>query len=192
MTIMHPIDILRAKRTEVEDERTEIQAEAERIQARLLEISDIIAEYDDAIQREEHAHGVSIEVAKSDKLYPFIESKDAPITPANCTKECGNVTYGRKGNQLTIRTATSKYLNTSWEYVCNYYHNLPDKTRYGQIELNKDKRFALVSFYEHHPNFNCKIIADPSCKSKILVKEPIHIDIDTHASDKAEVDVSAY
>ena len=196
MTIMHPIDILKAKRTEVVDERTKIQEEAERIQARLSDISGIVTEYDNAIAREE---GIVIVPAINQpdptakhELYPFIESELKPIAPAECTRKCGDLTYGRKGDKLTIRTVTGKCLNTSWEYICNYYHALPDTTRYPQIELNKDKRFALVSFYERHPNFVCSIIPDPDSQSKLLVKGNVKVGIETNVAEKAEDDVSAY
>jgi len=193
MKILHPIDILKASRTEIANERTIIQDEAGRIQERLLDISSIITEYDVAISREECGVSPSdtLDSIEPCKSYTFTESQLKPITPAECIRECGDLTYCKKGDQITIRSSSGKHqVTSSWDYICEYYRNLPDKTEYNQIDLSVDKKSILVSFYSRHPNFNCSIVqVGPS---KMIVKEPVHVGINTHSEGKVEADESAY
>lgn len=193
MKILHPIDILKASRTEIANERTIIQEEAGRIQERLSGISSIITEYDDAIAREEG--GVNppdpLDSIKPIPSYTFTESKLKPITPAECSNKCGDLTYCKKGDLITIRSASGKHqVTSSWSYICDFYRSLPEKTEYNQIVLSVEKKSILVSFYSRHPNFNCSIVqAGPS---KMIVKELVHVGINTHSEGKVEADESAY
>jgi hypothetical protein len=193
MKILHPLDILIATRTEIENERTQIEKEAGRIQERLSSISSVIAEYDVAISREDNELSPTDapDTIKLCDLYPFMESALKPITPAKCNKDCGDLSYGRNGDQITIRSASGRHqITSSWDYICDYYRNLPDQTESNLIDLSIEKKEILLSFYSRHPNFDCNIVE--SGVSKRMVKDTVNVNINTHSDGKIEADESAY
>lgn len=183
----NPIEILEKNKAKIIEERQIIISELDKFKKKLYDIDMAIEEYDAVIASAKKIHETKEEPEKEEDLitFRFVESHKKAIPPKECTNIINNLKYGRNGNQITIRTPTSKYLNSTWDYLVDFYERLPDIIKFTQITgINKDKRFVLTSFYESHVNFNCKIIADPDGRTKQLVKEPVIVNNDTKPMQK--------
>lgn len=180
----NPVDVLNNGKAKLIVEKTKIEDEINKFKNRLVDVYNAIAEYDYLIDcaKKMHMPKEPEELIQEEKLseYPFKDSPLKQIPKRLCTTELEGLMYGKQGDAITIRTSTGKHLNTTWSYLVDFYDSLPDVTRYGQITgIDKHKRLVLMSFYNAHVNFNCKIVPDPLRKSKMLVKEAVSVRTET-------------
>jgi len=184
----NPVEVLNNGKAKLIVEKTAIEEEINKIKNRLVDVDNAIAEYDYLIDCAKKMHmpkepDEEVEEPIQEEELPEYEFKDSPlkqIPKRLCTTELEDLMYGKQGDAITIRTATGKHLNTSWNYLVDFYDRLPDVTRYGQITgIDKHKRLVLMSFYEAHVNFKCKIVPDSLRKSKMLIKEDVSVKTDT-------------
>ena len=82
-------------------------------------------------------------------------------------------------------------IDTTWQYLNDYYQSLPDTVAIIHIDgLNKKKQKTLAKFYEDHPNFQCHIDKFGGLNS--LIKDEVHVSVKTTHDDAGTVDPEHY
>ena len=120
----------------------------------------------------------------------FTEHEKHLVDDSWSVSSYGGSAYVKKSNNIQIK-GDGCLVNTSWEYLNDYYQSLPDVNAIIHIDgLNKKKQKTLAKFYEDHPNFQCHVGKHDGLNS--LIKDEVHVNTQTNHDDAGTVDPEHY
>lgn len=122
----------------------------------------------------------------------FNENNDKHATNEDWTKtEYGGPIHYKHGDDIFIR-GDSCTINTSWEYLKEFFDCLPDETVLMRVEgMNKKKLSTLFKFYEAHPNWSCHV--EKSNGVNVFMKDEVRVNSVTAVSgDGGAMDIDSY
>lgn len=115
--------------------------------------------------------------------FTFKEDEKREVDDTWTESEFDNRTHFKNGQNMVIKGESSR-IDTTWDYLNEFFNSLPDETVLVNIEgLGKKKRVTLARFYVAHPNFSCHI--DKKGYSNVLVKDEVRVNSPTNEIEES-------
>ena len=175
------IEALETGKAKVQEDHEKLLWEIKELNERLSILENDLVRFDDIIAYAKNQNNEPIAKDVQKITTDFVETEEKPFPAEECksTTRTG-VYYCKKEDTITLRKKRDS-VTTTWDYLNNYFHSLPDKFGIDDIGgLNRKKQGIVFDFYEGHANFPCfPQNSSTQGNPRILIKDQISANVTT-------------